>query len=109
MANLPAFLHKLFPRDIAAMLKGRLTVKEAICRMTPGAKKFPQQIQKEFGLTVAPKDPLLALWVAQQEFQEETAAGHQKLLNEFEAALGRSQAMWALRSCAGRPSIAYLL
>jgi hypothetical protein len=36
----------------------------------------------------------LALWVAQQEFLEETAAEHQKLLSEFEAALGRNQTMW---------------
>jgi hypothetical protein len=69
------------------MLKGRLTFKEAIespafslmsrhrlkvaqratrtpCRgMTPSAEKFRQQIQQEVGLTVGPKDPLLALWV----------------------------------------------
>jgi hypothetical protein len=57
-------------------------------------EKIRQQIQKELGLTVGPKDPLLALWVAQQEFLEETAAEHQKLLSEFEAALGRSQTMW---------------
>jgi hypothetical protein len=63
--------------------------------MNEGAEKFRQQIQKELGLTVGPKDPLLALWVAQQEFLEETAAEHQKLLAEFEAALGRSQTMWA--------------
>jgi hypothetical protein len=41
--------------------------------MTPAAEKFRQQIQKELGLAVGPKDPLLALWVAQQEFLEETA------------------------------------
>jgi hypothetical protein len=63
--------------------------------MTPGAEKFRQQIQKELGLTVGPKDPLLALWVAQQEFLEETAAEHQKLLREFEAALGRNQTTWS--------------
>ena len=57
-------------------------------------EKIRQQIQKELELTVGPKDPLLALWVAQQEFLEETAAEHQKLLSEFEAALGRSQTMW---------------
>ena len=59
--------------------------------MTPAAEKFRQQIHKELGLTVGPKDPLLALWVAQQEFLEETAVQHQKLLSEFEAALGRNQ------------------
>ena len=63
--------------------------------MTPAAEKFRQQIHKELGLTVGPKDPLLALWVAQQEFLEETAAEHQKLLSEFEAALGRNQIAWS--------------
>jgi hypothetical protein len=56
--------------------------------MTPSAEKFRQQIQQELGLTVGPKDPLLALWVAQQEFLEETASRHQKLLSDFEAASG---------------------
>ena len=63
--------------------------------MTPAAEKFRQQIHKELGLTVGPKDPLLALWVAQQQFLEETAAEHQKLLSEFEAALGRNQIAWS--------------
>ncbi len=63
--------------------------------MPPAAEKFRQQIHKELGLTVGPKDPLLALWVAQQEFLEETAAEHQKLLSEFEAALGRNQIAWS--------------
>ncbi len=63
--------------------------------MTPAAEKFRQQIHKELGLAVGPKDPLLALWVAQQEFLEETAAEHQKLLSEFEAALGRNQIAWS--------------
>ena len=62
--------------------------------MTPAAEKFRQQIQKELGVTIGPKDPLLALWVAQQEFLEETASEHQRLLAEFEAALWRNQAMW---------------
>ena len=62
--------------------------------MTPAAEKFRQQIQKELGLTIGPKDPLLALWVAQQEFLEKAAAEHQKLLSEFEAALGRNQIAW---------------
>ena len=44
--------------------------------MTPRSEQFRQQLQKELGLTVGPKDPLLALWVAQQEFLEETAAEH---------------------------------
>ena len=44
------------------------------------------------------KDPLLALWVAQPEFLEETAAEHQKLLSEFEAALGRNQIAWSDRA-----------
>jgi hypothetical protein len=29
--------------------------------MTPATEKFRQQIHKELGLTVGPKDPLLAL------------------------------------------------
>jgi hypothetical protein len=52
--------------------------------MTPAAEK-----------TVGPKDPLLALWAAQQEFIEETAAQRQKLLSEFEAALIRNQTLWS--------------
>ena len=62
--------------------------------MTPRSEQFRQRLQKELGLTVGLKDPLLALWVAQQDFLEETAAEHQKLLSEFEAALGRNQTMW---------------
>jgi hypothetical protein len=62
--------------------------------MTPAPEKFRQRTQKELGLTLGPKDPLLAPWVARQDFVEETAAQQQKLLSEFEAALGRSQTMW---------------
>jgi hypothetical protein len=98
VVNLLAFGDELFPQDIAAMLKGRaaglLFATGHLRGMTPAAEKFRQQIQKELGLTVGPKDPLLALWVAQQEFLEETAAEHQKLLSEFEAALGRNQTLW---------------
>jgi hypothetical protein len=63
--------------------------------MTPATEKFRQQIQKELGLTVGPKDPLLALWVAQQEFLEETAAEHQRMLAAFEQALVKNQASWS--------------
>jgi hypothetical protein len=62
--------------------------------MNERAETFRQQLQKQLGLTVGPRDPLLALWVAQQEFLEEGAAEHQRLLAEFEAALGRNQTMW---------------
>jgi hypothetical protein len=63
--------------------------------MTPAAEKFRQKLQKELGLTIGPKDPLLALWLAQEEFLEENATQHQKLLSEFGAALDKSQTAWA--------------
>ena len=63
--------------------------------MTSGADKFRQQLQKELGLTVGPKDPLLALWVAQQEFLAEIGAEHQRMLVAFEEALTKNQANWS--------------
>jgi hypothetical protein len=63
--------------------------------MTAGADKFRQQIQKELGLTVGPKDPLLALWVAQQEFLAEIGAEQQRMLVAFEEALRKNEALWA--------------
>jgi hypothetical protein len=62
--------------------------------MTAGAEKFRQQLQKELGLTVGPKDPLLALWVAQQEFLEEIGAEHQRMLVAFEEALRKNETGW---------------
>jgi hypothetical protein len=62
--------------------------------MTPSTEKFRDKLQKELGLTVGPKDPLLALWVAQREFLEETAAEHQRMLAAFEEALGKNEALW---------------
>ena len=55
--------------------------------MNERAEKFHQQLQKELGLTVGPKDPILAEWLAQEEFREELAAEHQRMLVAFEAAL----------------------
>ena len=43
--------------------------------MNERAEKFRQQLQKELGLTVGPKDPILAEWLAHEEFREETARG----------------------------------
>src|SRR5271166_1141362 len=39
--------------------------------------------------------PLLALWVSQKELLEQNAAQQQKLLSEFQAALGKSQTAWS--------------
>jgi hypothetical protein len=63
--------------------------------MNERAEKFRQQLQKELGLTVGPKDPILAEWLAQGEFREELAAEHQRMLVAFEAALMKSQASWS--------------
>ena len=104
------------------MLKSRLTFKEAISSpdqslteptpaqscatevlfqagqpgcMNNGIEAFRSQLQKELGLSIGPKDPLLALWVSQKELLEQNAAQHQKLLSEFQAALGRNQTAWS--------------
>jgi hypothetical protein len=37
--------------------------------MNERAEKFRQQLQKELGLTVGPKDPILAEWLAHEEFR----------------------------------------
>ena len=63
--------------------------------MNDGIDGFRLRLQKELGLSIGPKDPLLAQWLSQQELLEETAAEHQRLLTEFEAALGRSQTAWS--------------
>jgi hypothetical protein len=44
--------------------------------MNERAEKFRQELQKELGLTVGPKDPILAEWLAHEEFREELAAEH---------------------------------
>jgi hypothetical protein len=63
--------------------------------MTDRVEKFRQELQKELGLTVGPKDPILAEFLAQQEFREEMAAEHQRLLAAFEEALMKNQAIWS--------------
>ena len=63
--------------------------------MNDGIEAFRLQLQKELGLSIGPKDPLLALWVSQKKVLEENAAEHQRLLSEFEAALGRNQTSWS--------------
>ena len=63
--------------------------------MNERAEKFRQQLQKELGLTVGPKDPILAEWLAHEEFREETAAEHQRMLVAFEEALLKNQASWS--------------
>jgi hypothetical protein len=60
-------------------------------RMNNGIEAFRSQLQKELGLSIGPKDPLLALWVSQKELLEQNAAQQQKLLSEFQVALGRNQ------------------
>jgi DNA-binding MurR/RpiR family transcriptional regulator len=63
--------------------------------MTPRSEQFRQQLQKELGLTVGPKDPILAEWLAHEEFREEIAAEHQRMLVAFEEALMKNQASWS--------------
>ena len=63
--------------------------------MTNGIDAFRLRLQKELGLSIGPKDPLLALWVSQKELLEQNAAQQQKLLSEFQAALGKSQTAWS--------------
>ena len=63
--------------------------------MNERVEKFRQQLQKELGLTVGPKDPILAEFLAQDEFREEMAAEHQRMLIAFEEALARNQASWS--------------
>ena len=58
--------------------------------MNNGIEAFRSQLQKELGLAIGPKDPLLALWVSQKELLEQNAAQQQNLLSEFQAALGKS-------------------
>src|SRR2546430_13279425 len=65
--------------------------------MNDGIEAFRLQLQKELGLSIGPKDPLLALWVSQKELLEQNAAQQQKLLSEFQAALGRNQTAWSKR------------
>ena len=63
--------------------------------MNERAGKFRQQLQKELGLTVGPKDPILAEWLAHEEFREEMTAEHQRLLVAFEGVLMKNQASWS--------------
>ena len=63
--------------------------------MNNGIEAFRSQLQKELGLSIGPKDPLLALWVSQKELLEQNAVQQQKLLSEFQAALGKSQTAWS--------------
>ena len=63
--------------------------------MNNGIEAFRSQLQKELGLSIGPKDPLLALWVSQRELLEQNAAQQQKLLSEFQSALGKSQTAWS--------------
>ena len=58
--------------------------------MNNGIDGFRLRLQKELGLSIGPKDPLLAQWLSQKELLEENAADNQRLLSEFEVALGRN-------------------
>src|ERR1700719_1868021 len=63
--------------------------------MNDGVDAFRSRLQKELGLSIGPKDPLLAQWLSQKELLEENAAEHQRLLSECEAALVRNQINWS--------------
>ena len=63
--------------------------------MNERVEKFRQQLQKELGLTVGPKDPILAEFLAQEEFRERMAAEHQRMLVALEEALAMNQASWS--------------
>ena len=62
--------------------------------MTASTEKFRQQLQKDLGLTIGPKDPILAEWLAHEEFKEELAAEHQRMLVAFEESLRKNEALW---------------
>jgi hypothetical protein len=62
--------------------------------MNERAEKFRRELQKELGLTVGPKDPLLAEWLVHEEFKEELAAEHQRMLAAFEDALRKNETLW---------------
>jgi hypothetical protein len=66
--------------------------------MNERVERFRQQLQKELGLTVGPKDPILAEVLAQGELREEAAAEHERMLTAFEDALSRNQASWSERA-----------
>jgi hypothetical protein len=63
--------------------------------MNNGIDGFRLRLQKELGLSISPKDPLLAQWLSQKELLEQNATEQQKLLSEFQAALAKSQTAWA--------------
>ena len=63
--------------------------------MNDGVDAFRSRLQKELGLSIGPKDPLLAQWLSQKELLEENAAEQQRLLSEFQAAIDRSQTAWS--------------
>jgi hypothetical protein len=63
--------------------------------MNDGIEAFRLRLQKELGLSIGPKDPLVAQWLSQRELLEQNAAEHQRLLSEFEAAIGRNQTTWS--------------
>jgi hypothetical protein len=63
--------------------------------MNQRIENFRRELQKQLGLTVGPKDPILAEVLAQQEFLEELACEHQRMLMAFEEALAKNQAAWA--------------
>jgi hypothetical protein len=63
--------------------------------MNDGVEAFRLQLQKDLGISIGPKDPLLAQWVSQKQLLEQNAAEHQRLLGEFKAALGRNQTAWS--------------
>jgi Transcriptional activator TraM len=63
--------------------------------MNDGVDAFRSRLQKELGLSIGPKDPLLAQWLSQKELLEENVAEHQRLLSEFQTAIDRSQTAWS--------------
>ena len=83
------------PTPAQSCATGVLFPTRQLGRMNNGVEAFRSQLQKELGLSIGPKDPLLALWVSQKELLEQNAVQQQKLLREFQAALGESQTAWS--------------
>jgi hypothetical protein len=82
------------PAPVNGGTAGLLRALRCVGDMTPGAEEFRCRLQTELGLTISPKDPILAEWLAHEEFKEELAAEHQRMLVAFEEALRKNEALW---------------
>jgi hypothetical protein len=68
--------------------------------MNDGIEAFRLQLQKELGLSIGPKDPLLALWVSQKELLEQNAViGSSRLCSQV------ATSTLSLAEVSGTPSI----